>query len=108
MKSLEYYYKLDKSNYFPDIYKKHFKFNFKSMKFIENRNLENANKASIIKELTLPKKCFYYGKGTLIFDMDETLIHSKLNDLGEHLINFVLPNGITMTVNFKFKIFFLK
>ena len=70
MKSLEYYYKLDKQDYFAKLYKDHFQHSLSSIKFINS--LDKEKLAVQPPKLDLKKKVFYKGKQTIIFDLDET------------------------------------
>jgi len=64
----------DDRDYFTQIYKEHFQQSFQSMKFCKYMRPTDARVLSK-KKVYLTKKDIYRNKKTLIFDLDETLIH---------------------------------
>ena len=71
------------------------------MKFIRMLNQEDATRWSESAKLNLKKKTFYNSKfgftsdkKTIIFDLDETLVHcAEGPDLGDTNITISFPNG---------------
>lgn len=63
MKSLEYYFLLEKNDYFSRIYKEHFQLSFNSIKFVKLLDKEAADTFARSVKLNLKKKVFY--KGTM-------------------------------------------
>ena len=59
MKSLEYYYQMEKNDYYSRLYKEHFQLSFNSMKFIKMINKTDADKFAVEGRLNLKKKIFY-------------------------------------------------
>jgi len=75
MSNLEKYLKRhDDRDYFCQIYKEHFQQSFQSMKFCRYMK-QTDPKVLAKKKVYLTKKEAYRNKKTLIFDLDETLIH---------------------------------
>lgn len=62
MKSLEYYFLLEKNDYFSKIYKEHFQLSFNSTKFVKLIDKEAANTFADKNKMNLKKKVFYKGK----------------------------------------------
>jgi hypothetical protein len=59
MKSLEYYFVMEKTDYFSKLYKEHFQLSYNSMKFIKMLSQADADKFSQENKLNLKKKIFY-------------------------------------------------
>jgi len=75
MTSLERFHReYDQGNYFCQIYREHFMQTFQAMVFC--RYLKPVDhKVLSLKKVNLPRKDIHKDKKTLIFDLDETLIH---------------------------------
>lgn len=90
MKLLEYNFKLTKSNYFSQLYCEHFNFSFKSLKYIkEISKTEKPNE--LLPSPKLGKRDENLFK-TVIFDLDETLVHCSDKE-GGIKINFKIENN---------------
>jgi hypothetical protein len=70
MKSLEYYFLLERNDYFSKIYKEHFQLCFNSMKFIRLIDKSAADAFVEKNKLNLKKKVFYKGTYCLIRQED--------------------------------------
>lgn len=78
-------------------YQKHLYQTFKSIKFI--RKLPSLQKNSIANRvLKLPRFPGYETKKTLIFDLDETLVHcvDEFAEYSDATLDIVFPNGETL------------
>ena len=102
MKSLEYYYPLNNSEYFTKIYKEHFTHSFSSMKFVRmlRDSREEADAFVEQNKQNLKRRIYYNDKKTIVFDLDETLAHcSEGLDLGDTNIAINFPNGTELGVD---------
>jgi len=89
MTSLERFHReYDQNNYFCQIYREHFMQTFQAMVFC--RYLKPVDhKVLSMKKVTLSRKDIHKDKKTLIFDLDETLIHC--NESSSVVSDVVLP-----------------
>lgn len=58
MKSLEYYYLMNKTDYIADLYKKHFNQTFSSMRFMKMVDMQEAEEFALQNQQDLKKKMF--------------------------------------------------
>ena len=64
MKSLEYYFMLERNDYFSKLYKEHFQLAFNSIKFVRVLNRASSDKFAAESKLNLKKKVFYKGRSS--------------------------------------------
>lgn len=84
------------------IYKDHLEQTFESMKFV--RSLQPADVAQIKqKKIRLAKRSGYENKKTIIFDLDETLVHccESVDSNPDVILPIKFPSGEVVKVNFR-------
>lgn len=88
------------SDYFAQIYREHFQQTFQAMKFCRYMNQPDA-KTLAKKKVYLPKKEIHRNKKTLVFDLDETLIHCNDSPMKRSDVKLPIkfPNGDVIEVN---------
>ena len=88
-------------------YQNHLKSTFQSMEFIQK--LPNLDETHLISYLVnLPKRPGYENKKTLIFDLDETLVHCiTFGEKGQHdfMVNVRFLNGTAASAKLKLRPF---
>ncbi|CAG9324529.1 unnamed protein product [Blepharisma stoltei] len=80
------------------IYKEHLFQTFQALKFVRNLQPVDQNQLQL-KRINLPKKAAFLNKKTIIFDLDETLVHC-CEDLAtsnpDVILPIIFPNGETI------------
>jgi len=81
-------------DYFVQLYQEHFLQTYQALSFV--KNIKTTDPAVLAqKRVNLPRRDTHKGKKTLVFDMDETLIHcnESLDMPADVILPIVFPNG---------------
>lgn len=94
MAGLQHHFRTDKPDYFTPVYKDHLQLSFNSVRFskmLDSREVDEFIRTNLVD---LPQEPKHKGMPTIVFDLDETLVHCEAaKTSGGEVLSVVLPNG---------------
>jgi len=91
---LKHHLKTKDPDVFTSIFKDHFQLSFNSVRFSRVLDHVEIEKFLELNQLKLPQSSMHRNKHTIVFDLDETLVHCEdAKKKGDEIITIVIPNG---------------
>lgn len=99
MTGLKHHFKTEAPDAFTPIFKDHFQLSFNSVRFSRMLDPKEVDDFINASKIDLPVAAKNKGKPTVVFDLDETLVHCEAaKTTGGETLSVVLPNGRTIQV----------
>lgn len=94
MSGLQRHFRTEKPDYFTPLFKDHLQLSFNSVRFSRMLDLREVEEFVRTTLVDLPQDPKHKGKPTIVFDLDETLVHCEAaKTSGGEVLSVVLPNG---------------